>query len=55
MSSHAGHFNLHEKYKPGDPYDPKRFVDPDGYQAKIQFYEKLFGAQVKKEEEAKAQ
>jgi metallo-beta-lactamase class B len=55
VSSHAGHFNLHEKYKPGDPYDPKRFVDPDGYQAKIQFYEKLFGAQLKKEQEAKAQ
>jgi len=55
VSSHAGHFNLHQKYKTGDPYDPKRFVDPDGYQAKIQFYEKLFGAQLKKEQEAKAQ
>ena len=33
----------------------KRFVDPDGYQAKIQLYEKLFGAQLKKEQEAKAQ
>lgn len=55
VSSHGGHFNLHQKYKPGDPYDPKRFVDPDGYQAKIQFYEKLFGAQLHKEQEAKAQ
>lgn len=55
VSSHAGHFNLHQKYKPGDPYDPKRFVDPEGYQAKIQLYEKLFGVQLKKEEEAKAQ
>ena len=55
VSSHAGHFNMHQKYKPGDPYDPKRFVDPDGYQAKIQFYEKLFGGALKKEQEAKAQ
>jgi hypothetical protein len=54
VSSHAGHFNLHQKYKPGDPYDPNRFVDPDGYQAKIQFYEKLFRGQLQKEE-AKAQ
>jgi hypothetical protein len=56
VSSHAGHFNMHPKYQPGDPYDPKRFVDPDGYQAKIQFYEKLFGAQLQKERDtAKAQ
>ena len=52
VSSHAGHFNMHQKYRPGDPYDPNRFVDPDGYQAKIQFYEKLFSAQLKREQEA---
>jgi len=50
VSSHAGHFNLHQKYKPGDKYDPNRFVDPDGYQAKIQFYEKLYNAQLQKEQ-----
>jgi hypothetical protein len=55
VSSHAGRFNLHEKYQPGDPYDPKRFVDPDGYQAKIQLYEKRFAAQLNKEQEAKEQ
>jgi metallo-beta-lactamase class B len=55
VSSHAGHFNLHQKYKPGDAYDPKRFVDPEGYQAKIAQYEKLFNAQMKKEQDAKAQ
>ena len=51
VSSHAGQFNLHQKYKPGDPYDPKRFIDPDGYQAKVQHYEKLFAAQLQKEQE----
>ena len=51
VSSHAGHFNLHQKYNPGDAYDPKRFVDPDGYQAKIQFYEKLLRGQLQKEQE----
>lgn len=49
VASHAGQFNLHQKYKPGDPYDPNRFVDPDGYQAKIRFYEKLFRDQLQKE------
>ena len=48
VSSHAGHFNMHQKYKPGDPYDPNRFVDPDGYQAKLQFYEKLIRANIDK-------
>ena len=48
VSSHAGHFNMHQKYKPGDPFDPNRFVDPDGYQAKLQFYEKLIRANIDK-------
>ena len=55
MASHAGQFNLHDKYKPGDSYDPKRFVDPQGYQAKIRSYEKLFNAQLQKEQETKGQ
>ena len=50
VSSHAGHFNLHQKYKPGDKHDPNRFVDPDGFQAKIQFYEKLYNAQLQREQ-----
>ena len=51
ISSHAGQFDMHKKYKPGDPYDPERFVDPNGYQAKIQFYEKLYLARLKSERE----
>ena len=54
VSSHAGHFNLHQKYKPGDAYDPNRFVDPDGYGAKIQFYEKLFLGRLQKERDGQA-
>ena len=48
VASHAGQFNLHQKYKPGDAYDPNRFVDPDGFQAKLQFYEKLVRANMEK-------
>lgn len=50
VASHAAQFNLHQKYKPGDPYDPNRFVDPDGYQAKLQFYEKLVRANLGKDQ-----
>ena len=52
VSSHAGHFNLHEKYKPGDKYDPSRFVDPKGYIEKIELYEKRFRDQLQKDREA---
>jgi hypothetical protein len=31
ISSHASQFDLHKKYKPGDPYDPERFVDTATY------------------------
>ena len=35
VSSHAGQFNLHKVYKPGDPYNPSRFGDLAAYKAKI--------------------
>lgn len=54
VASHAAQFDMHKKYKPGDPYDPNRFVDPDGYQAKVQSYEKLFNAALERERAAKA-
>lgn len=42
VSAHAGHFDLHEKYKLGDTYDPTRFIDPDGYVEKIKYYQKIY-------------
>jgi metallo-beta-lactamase class B len=52
VSSHAGHFNMHQKYKPGDPYDPNRFVDPAGYVQKVELYEKRFREQLEKDRKA---
>jgi metallo-beta-lactamase class B len=49
LASHAGQFRLHEKYKPGDPYDPNRFVDPKGYRAAVEDLEQRFKAQLAKE------
>src|SRR6187401_447544 len=40
LASHASQFRLHDKYKPGDPYNPERFVDPQGYLAAVQRLEK---------------
>lgn len=31
VSAHNGQYNMHEKYQPGQPYDPETFVDPAGY------------------------
>lgn len=51
VASHAPQFDMHKKYKTGDPYDPGRFVDPAGYVAKIAFYEKLYLDQLQKDRE----
>jgi metallo-beta-lactamase class B len=48
VASHAAQFDMHKKYKPGDAYDPNRFVDPAGYAAKIEMYEKLVQANLQK-------
>ena len=53
LSSHSGHFKLKEKYKPGDPYNPERFVDPKGFQAQVERLEKAYLAQLAEERKAK--
>ena len=42
LASHASQFRLHDKYKPGDPYNPERFVDPAGFLASVQRLEKAY-------------
>jgi metallo-beta-lactamase class B len=42
LASHAGQFDLHDKYKPGDAYDPNRFVDPQGWRAAVENSEKSY-------------
>ena len=46
VSSHAGQFNLHQVYKPGDAYNPARFGDLAAYKAKITGYEKAYNEQL---------
>jgi metallo-beta-lactamase class B len=49
LASHASQFNLHGKYKPGDVYDPRRFVDPQGFHAAVEHLEKIYLDQLAKE------
>jgi metallo-beta-lactamase class B len=53
LASHAGQFRMHEKYKPGDAYDPNRFVDPKGYLASVERLEKIYADQLAKERAGK--
>ncbi|MBS1816714.1 MAG: subclass B3 metallo-beta-lactamase [Acidobacteria bacterium] len=49
FASHASQFRMHDKYKPGDPYNADRFVDPKGYLAEVQRLEKAYLDQVARE------
>ena len=53
LASHASQFGLHAKYKPGDAYNPERFVDPAGFLEAVTGLEKTYLAQVSKEQAGK--
>jgi metallo-beta-lactamase class B len=53
LSSHASQFELHRKYKPGDAYNPDRFVDPAGFLRAVERLEKAYLEQVAKEQAEK--
>jgi metallo-beta-lactamase class B len=53
LSSHASQFGMHDKYKPGDAYNPDRFVDPKGFLAAVQSLEKVYLDRVANERAAK--
>ena len=43
---------LHDKYKPGTPYDPMRFYDPKGYLAMVERNEKAYLQKVQEDKQA---
>src|SRR5437667_5357933 len=53
LASHATQFKLHEKYKPGDAYNPDRFVDPQGFKAAVEQLEKTYREQLARERAVK--
>jgi metallo-beta-lactamase class B len=52
VSSHAGQFNLHKIYQPGDAYNPARFGDHAAYKAKIADYQAAYEKQLAEERSA---
>jgi metallo-beta-lactamase class B len=53
LASHAAQFRMHQKYEPGNPYDPNRFVDPQGYLTEVERLEKIYIEQLAKERAAR--
>ncbi len=53
VAAHASQFRLHAKYKPGDAYDPERFVDPAGYRKALDRHEKMFEQKLAEQRAAK--
>jgi metallo-beta-lactamase class B len=53
LASHASQFGLHDKYKPGDPYNPDRFVDPKGFRTAVEKLEAVYVEQLNRERKSK--
>lgn len=49
LTSHAGQFGLLSKWRPGDVYDPNRFVDPAGYIRAVERTESRYLLQLEEE------
>ena len=49
VSAHGSQYGLHEKYRPGQAYDPDTFVDPDGFLAAVERLESLYLRQLEEE------
>lgn len=49
LSSHASQFRMHDRHKPGDAYDPDRFVDPQGFRAAVEGLDAAFRKQLASE------
>ena len=46
VAAHASQTGLHDKYRPGDPYDPDTFLDPEGFRELVARYQALFEKQL---------
>jgi metallo-beta-lactamase class B len=49
VASHASQFHLHDKHKPGDPYDPAAFIDRKGYDAALNNLQKQYDKKIQEE------
>lgn len=49
LASHASQFNLHDKHKPGDAYNPAAFIDKAGYDNALIDLHKQYDEKIKKD------
>ena len=49
VTAHGSQYGLNDKHVPGDDYNPRAFIDPEGYQQMVSRYSRLFERQVVKE------
>ena len=47
FAAHAGQFNMHQKHQPGDTYNPKAFIDQQGYNAALNDLQKAYEKKLK--------
>jgi metallo-beta-lactamase class B len=50
VASHAGQFKMHDKRKPGDPYNPEVFADRKGYDDLVNSLEATYNKRLKSEQ-----
>jgi metallo-beta-lactamase class B len=46
VASHASQFNLHDKHKPGDAYNPAAFIDKEGYERSLSDLQKQYDKKI---------
>ena len=46
VAAHGGQYGLHDKYEPGQAYDPETFVDPEGFLAEVERLERIYEEQL---------
>ena len=49
VAAHGSQYGLHDKYRPGQAYDPATFVDPEGFLAAVERLESLYQKQLEAE------
>ncbi len=47
LCPHTSQFNLHEKHKPGDAYNPSAFIDQEGYNDELNDLQKAYDEKIK--------
>ena len=49
VAAHGSQYGLSDKHSPGDSYNPRAFIDPEGYQQMVSRYARRFEQQVVRE------